>query len=42
MDWANPVLRSPLRIELGQAVVSDRPGTGIEWDEDAVAQYLAN
>ncbi|MBQ0920962.1 mandelate racemase [Hydrogenophaga aromaticivorans] len=42
VDWANPVLRSPLRIELGQAVVSDRPGTGIEWDEDAVAQYLAN
>jgi mandelate racemase len=42
VDWANPVLRSPLRIELGQAVVSNRPGTGIEWDEDAVAQYLAN
>jgi mandelate racemase len=39
MDWANPILREPLRIIDGAAVIPDRPGSGLEWDEDAVARY---
>lgn len=38
VDWAEPILRQRLRIEDGQAHPSDSPGTGIEWDEDAVAR----
>jgi mandelate racemase len=39
VDWAEPVLREPLRIERGLAVPSDGPGSGIAWDEDAVRRY---
>lgn len=39
VDWANPILREPVRIRDGAAVVPDRPGSGLEWDEDAVARY---
>jgi mandelate racemase len=39
VDWANPILREPIRIVDGAAVVPDRPGSGLEWDEDAVARY---
>ena len=42
MDWANPILTEPLRIEAGQAVVPDRPGHGMAWDEAAVARYSAS
>ena len=41
VDWANPILREPLRIENGQALVSDLPGCGIDWDEANVQRYLA-
>ena len=39
VDWANPILREPIRIVAGAAIVLDRPGSGLEWDEDAVARY---
>jgi mandelate racemase len=39
VDWANPILREPIRIVDGTAIVPDRPGSGLEWDEDAVARY---
>ncbi len=41
MDWATPVLRHPLTVENGLARIPDRPGAGIEWDEEAVARYSA-
>ncbi len=40
MDWADAILTEPVRIEGGHAVIPDRPGCGIEWDEAAVKQYL--
>lgn len=40
VDWAAPILREPLRVEAGLAAIPDRPGSGIEWDEDAV-RHLA-
>ena len=42
VDWAEPILARPLRIEDGHAVLEDRPGSGIEWREDGVADYLVD
>ncbi|MBP8307557.1 MAG: mandelate racemase [Burkholderiaceae bacterium] len=41
VDWAAPVLAQPLTVSGGLAMVPDRPGTGIEWDEVAVTRYAA-
>lgn len=38
-DWANPILAQPFRVAGGMIEVPDRPGAGIEWDEDAVQRY---
>src|SRR5258708_18006248 len=40
VDWANPILEEPLAIRNGFAEVSTSPGTGLQWNEDAVARYL--
>lgn len=39
VDWANPILKTPLRIEDGKAMASEAPGIGLEWDEDALKAY---
>jgi mandelate racemase len=39
VDWASPILAEPLRIVNGTAIIPDRPGTGVSWDEDAVKNY---
>jgi len=36
VDWAEAILAEPLRIVDGAALIPDRPGTGISWNEDAV------
>jgi mandelate racemase len=41
MDWAEPVLQEPLRVEGGLAGIPDRPGAGIAWNEEAVARFAA-
>jgi mandelate racemase len=41
MDWASPILVEPYRVENGQVVIPDRPGAGLDWNEEAVARYLA-
>ncbi len=38
-DWANPILAEPFRLENGHLLIPDRPGSGIEWDEDAIKRY---
>lgn len=40
MDWADAILTEPVRIEAGHAVIPDRPGCGMAWDEGAVKRYL--
>jgi mandelate racemase len=40
VDWLNPILRSPLRIDAGAAIPGDAAGTGLEFDEDAVRSFL--
>jgi mandelate racemase len=39
VDWANAILAEPLAIAGGEALIPDRPGTGIVWDERAVKHY---
>lgn len=39
VDWASPVIQEPLEIRNGEAVIPDRPGSGIVWDEKAVEQF---
>jgi mandelate racemase len=36
VDWANALVTEPLRIADGKAIIPDRPGNGLAWDEDAV------
>jgi mandelate racemase len=38
-DWANPILAEPFEVRYSRIVVPDRPGSGIEWDENAVKRY---
>ena len=38
-DWGNPIIAEPFEVIDGHAIVPDRPGNGIEWNEDAVAKY---
>src|SRR5262245_4965056 len=39
VDWADKVVREPLRIVDGHAVAPDRPGNGLTWDKAAVEKY---
>jgi len=39
VDWADKVVQEPLRIVDGEAVIPDRPGSGIVWDQAAVERY---
>jgi len=37
-DWTDPILQEPFKIADGLLQIPDRPGIGIEWNEDAVRQ----
>ena len=41
-DWAHPVLARPFEVRDGLLHPPDVPGTGLAWDEDAVARYQAD
>jgi mandelate racemase len=41
VDWANPILAEPVRIENGCAVGVPGPGLGMKWNEKAVRKYAA-
>lgn len=38
LDHAGPILREPVRCADGHVLTPDRPGSGVEWDESAVAR----
>ncbi len=40
-DWWNPILAEPLRLEHGMTVVEGVIGSGVAWNEQAVARFLA-
>jgi mandelate racemase len=39
-QWFDPILAQPIAMRDGHAIVGERPGSGVEWDEDAVHRYL--
>jgi mandelate racemase len=39
VDWIDRMVQEPLRIVDGRAVIPDRPGSGIVWDNKAVERY---
>ena len=39
-DWWNPIVADPLCVESGMALVDDAPGSGVEWNEDAVRKFV--
>jgi mandelate racemase len=41
VDWADPVLETPVCIEKGHAVGAAGPGLGMRWNEKAVRKFLA-
>ena len=41
VDWANPILKDPVRIAGGTAMGPSGPGFGMKWDEKAVKKYRA-
>jgi mandelate racemase len=41
LDHAGILLTEPLRVRDGHAIVPDRPGNGLHWDEDRISHLLA-
>jgi mandelate racemase len=39
MDWADVLVQEPLRIVDGHALIPERPGNGLVWDQEAVARF---
>lgn len=39
VDWASPVLKTPMEVRDGCAIPCSVPGTGMVWDEAAVKKY---
>jgi mandelate racemase len=39
VDWADKILREPLRVVDGCVAAPDRPGNGLVWDAAAVERY---
>jgi mandelate racemase len=40
-DWADPILQRPYEVRDGLLHIPDVPGTGLEWNESAVAAFAA-
>jgi mandelate racemase len=40
LDTAGSILKEPVKIEEGHALVPHGPGIGLEWDEEAVSRFL--
>lgn len=38
-DWAEPILAEPFRAEKGFVTVGNKPGHGLEWNEEAIKRY---
>jgi mandelate racemase len=40
-DWWNPILKDPLQVKDGMAIVDAAVGSGVSWDEKAVERFTA-
>jgi mandelate racemase len=41
-DWAHPFIAEPFRVADGMVQVPDRPGSGVDWNEDMVGKLLVH
>lgn len=41
-DWADPIVAEPFALREGRLDIPDRPGHGMEWDEQAVEKFRLN
>lgn len=39
LDWSAPIMAEPLEVRGGMAIIPNRPGAGISWDQEAVQRY---
>ena len=39
-DWGDPVLQEPYTLKDGMLEIPNRPGLGLDWNEDVVAANL--
>lgn len=39
VEWAEPLITTPIEVSAGQAIVSVELGTGVIWDDAAVSRY---
>lgn len=39
VDWADAILEDPVQVKNGHALIPERPGLGMRWDEKAVTKY---
>lgn len=42
VDWANVILAQPAEVRNGTITASSQPGSGLVWDEEAVARYAVS
>ena len=39
VDWANPILKNPYQILDGNIIIPDKPGFGLEWNEEVLSEF---
>ena len=39
VDWADPIVQTPLTVRDGAVTAPEKPGLGIDWNEEAVRRY---
>lgn len=39
VDWANPIIKDPYQLKDGHIIIPDKPGTGIDWNEENLEKY---
>jgi mandelate racemase len=42
LNHVDPILTEPVRIKDGHALMPDRPGSGLEWNEEEIQQWLVH
>ncbi len=42
LNHVGPILTEPVRIKDGHALMPDRPGSGLEWNEEEIQRWLAH
>ncbi len=39
VDWGNPILKDTYQVVNGNIIIPNKPGVGIEWNENAITKY---